>query len=69
MKFFKSLNAEDFKEFMAVLVTLSIVSYLFLPGDWTDAATRGSMLTLLGVIIKHYFGEKNKKNDSDRPTP
>ena len=61
MEFFKNINAEDFKELMAMLVTISIFAYLFLPGDWSDAATRGSMLTLLGVIIKHYFDKKKSE--------
>jgi len=55
MKFFKDLNAEDFKEFITVLITLSVMLYLFLPITFTDASIRGSMLTLLGIIIKHYF--------------
>ena len=58
MKFFQNLNQEDFKEFMAVLITMSVLLYLFLPITFTDAGIRGSMLTLLGIIIKHYFDKK-----------
>ena len=59
MKFFKDLNAEDFKEFMTVLITISVMLYLFLPITFTDASIRGSMLTLLGIIIKHYFDKRD----------
>ena len=55
MKFFSNLNGNDFKEFIGTLILLSVMIYLFLPVSYTDAAIRGSMLTLLGVIIKHYF--------------
>lgn len=60
MKFFNNLDADDFKEFMGVLILVSVMIYLFLPISYTDAAIRGSMLTLLGVIIKHYFNDNNK---------
>lgn len=62
MKFFNNLDADDFKEFMGTLILLSVMCYLFLPVSYTDAAIRGSMLTLLGVIIKHYFDSNNKSN-------
>ena len=65
MKFFKNLSAEDFKELMAMLVTMTILLYLFLPIGYTDAAIRGSMLVLLGIIIKHYFVESKKKKDEE----
>jgi hypothetical protein len=63
MEFFKNLNAKDFREFISTLILLCIMCYLFLPGDYTDASIRGSMLTLLGVIIKHYFGDKSEKTE------
>lgn len=65
MKFFSNLDASDFKEFMGTLILLSVMIYLFLPISYTDAAIRGSMLTLLGVIIKHYFDSGNKNNSND----
>ena len=63
MEFFKNLNANDFREFMGTLILISVMLYLFLPITYTDAAIRGSMLTLLGVIIKHYFDKGTDKKE------
>jgi hypothetical protein len=60
MKFFQNLSGEDFKEFIGTLILLLSMTYLFLPTEYTDPSIRGSMLTLLGVIVKHYFDRVTK---------
>ncbi len=63
MQFFKDLSPENFREFMAVLITIACLAYLFLPSSMTDPTTRGAMTALLGTVIKHYFDSKTNKTN------
>jgi hypothetical protein len=74
MRFFKSLNDRDFKEFMAFYtISLSFV-YMFLitftaiPKENQRFADiiLGSLLTIvIGKVLREYF---NKPNEKDKPT-